>query len=105
EVLLVNLGDDRRPGEGQQLVVALDVVRMIGEALAAELLLGEAVALDHGAHRAIEDEDPAGEELAQPGFDGAHGSDGGDGLHDCRRHWEPVPPKPRILATDPWSPA
>ena len=36
-----------------------------GEALAAELRLVELVALDHRAHRAVEDQDAAGEGLAQ----------------------------------------
>ena len=37
EVLLVDLGDDVRPRQRQQLVVALEVVRMVREALAAEV--------------------------------------------------------------------
>src|SRR3712207_7792398 len=43
-----------RPRDGEQVVVPLELLRMIGEPLAAVILLREAVALDHGPHRAIE---------------------------------------------------
>jgi len=43
--------------ELQQVVVALQVLRVIAEALTAEIRLAELVALDHRAHRAVEDGD------------------------------------------------
>ena len=55
----------------QQVVVALEVVRVVGEALAAIVGLDQAVALDHGAHGAVEDEDALREQVAQ--FAGAVG--------------------------------
>ena len=42
----------------QQVVVASQVARPVAKALAAELRLVQALALDHGAHGAVEDEDP-----------------------------------------------
>ena len=41
----------------EQIVVAAQVARVIREPLAAEVRLGQLVALDHRAHRAVEDED------------------------------------------------
>ncbi len=51
------LADDVGPRQHQQVVVALQVARVILEALAAEVGLGQLVPLDHRAHRAVEDED------------------------------------------------
>ena len=51
----------------EQLVVAADVRRVVGEALAAEVALIERVALDQRAHRAVEDDDPLEEQLVEPG--------------------------------------
>ena len=45
----------------QQVVVAFDVVLEILEALAAIVGLAELVGLDHGAHRAVENEDARSE--------------------------------------------
>ena len=51
-------GADRlRLGQHQQVVVALDQLAVIGEALAAVILLLQLQALDHGAHRTVDDED------------------------------------------------
>ena len=49
--------DDVGPRQDEQVVVALQVVRMVAEALTAVVRLGERVALDHGAHRAVQHED------------------------------------------------
>ncbi len=65
EVLIVNLADDPRLRDRQQLVVALHVTREILEALAAIRGLVELVALDHRAHRAVEDQDALPEQLRQ----------------------------------------
>ncbi|MCY1408467.1 hypothetical protein D9M71_237870 [compost metagenome] len=43
-------------GQYQQVVVALDVARPVGEALATIVVLLEAIALDHGTHAAIENQ-------------------------------------------------
>ena len=56
EVRVVDLGDDLRLRQVQQVGVALDVVRVHGEALAAELLLGQTPALQQHAPGAIEHE-------------------------------------------------
>ncbi len=52
----VDAADDRRLGQHQQVVVALQVMRMLGQARAAIVGFLQAVALDHGAHRAVENE-------------------------------------------------
>ncbi len=49
--------DDVRAAEQQQVVVALHVARPVCEALAAVVLFLQLVALDHGAHAAVEDQD------------------------------------------------
>ena len=79
QVLLVNLADDLRPCQQQQLVVAFHVDRVIGETLAAVLRLVELVALDHGAHCAVQDQDA----LAQQ-----RGQVGGTGVGQGRGHGE-----------------
>jgi hypothetical protein len=79
EVGLVDVADDVGPRQRQQLVVALDVALEVLEALAAVLLLGELEALDHRAHRAVEDGDALCEDAGQ-GL--AVGID--DGLHSPR---------------------
>ncbi len=49
--------DDVGAGEQQQVVVALHVARPVSETLAAVVRLFQLVALDHGAHAAVEDQD------------------------------------------------
>ena len=56
------LGDHVGPRQHQHVVVALEILRVRLEALAAEIGFGQLVALDHGAHRAVEDEDAFGEQ-------------------------------------------
>ena len=73
KVLGMNLFNHIRPGEDEQVVVALEVVWMAGETRAAEIRLGEVPALDHRAHRAIKHHDP----LAEEGLKGG----GGDVWH------------------------
>ena len=53
----MHAADHVRAREHEQIVVAAQVVRVTGESLPAEVRFREAVALDHRAHRAIEDED------------------------------------------------
>ena len=56
-------------GQHEDVVVALEVAAVITETLAAEVGLLEPVALDHGAHRAVEDEDALGEEPFEAGLE------------------------------------
>ena len=72
EVRRVDLGDDRRLGEDQQVVVPPEIARVVPEPLAAERCLVEAAALDHRPHRAVEEQDAALEQVAQGRF-GVHG--------------------------------
>ena len=65
EVRVVDLGDDLGRGQVQEIRVALDVVRVRGEALAAVLLLGESAAVDEHAPRPVEHEDSLGEECSE----------------------------------------
>ena len=63
EILLVNSEDDVGTRQHEHVVVAAQLLGMRREALAAEILFGQLVALDHRAHRAVEHEDalrPAG---------------------------------------------
>ena len=64
-ILVVDLPDDLRLGEHQQVVVALQVFRMRREARAAEGGLIQPVALDHGAHGPVEDEDALRQQLLE----------------------------------------
>ena len=66
KILLVNLADHVGPGELQQLVVAFQGFRVVAETLAAIVVLAEPVALDHRAHRAVEDDDALAQDLGQP---------------------------------------
>ena len=58
----VDVLDDLRLGEVQQVVVALQVAGPVLEALAAKSRFVQMVALDHGAHGAIEDDDAFAQE-------------------------------------------
>ena len=53
------------PGQDEQVVRAAQVARVVLEALAAEGGLVELVALDHRAHRAVEDQDPLAHQSGQ----------------------------------------
>ncbi len=80
QVLLVDLADDLGARQQQQFVVALHVHRMAGEALAAVLRLGQLVALDHGAHRAVQDQDALAQQRGQVGGTGVGQGRGHGGL-------------------------
>ena len=77
--------DHVRAREHEQVVVALQVARVVGEALAAEVGLGEPVPLDHRAHRAVEHEDA----LAQQGG-------------ERRRRWLEASRSPPAVAASPY---
>ena len=53
----MNFADHFRPGQQQQIVVAFQIAAEIGEARAAIIGFGQAVTLDHGAHRPIQNQD------------------------------------------------
>ena len=57
QVALVDVADHVGAGEAEQLVVALHVFVEVFEALAAILRFVQLEALNHGAHRAVEDGD------------------------------------------------
>ena len=57
QVGAVDLLHHGRPGEHEDVVVAAQLVAVLGETLAAEVRLAELVALDHGTHGAVDDED------------------------------------------------
>lgn len=58
--------DDVRLGDGQQVVVAFEILGVAGELGAAEVVLLEPVALDHGAHGAVDHQNPPAQLLLQP---------------------------------------
>jgi hypothetical protein len=66
QVFAVDALDDLGLGEHQQVVVALEVLVPVLEAFAAVVGFAQLVALDHGAHRTVEDQDA----LLQEFFDG-----------------------------------
>ena len=65
EVLPVDVEHDVRPGQVEQVGIAGDVARMVGEALAAVVLGVEPGVLDHRPPRAVEHEDPLIQQLPQ----------------------------------------
>ena len=67
EIIQVQAADQGRLRQRQQVVVAAQVAAPAAKTLAAELLLGKALALDHGAHGAVEDQDPLFEQRLQQG--------------------------------------
>ena len=54
--------EDVGAGEGEDVVVALQVLRVVPEALPAVVGLGQAVGLHHRPHRAVDDDDPLREQ-------------------------------------------
>ncbi len=58
----MHVADDVRLREAEQVVVAPEVLGVVGEALAAEVLLGQLVALEERAHRPVKHEDPLAQE-------------------------------------------
>ncbi|WP_425142895.1 hypothetical protein, partial [Enterobacter hormaechei] len=76
----VDVCDDLRPGQQQQIVVALQfmalrravvaagamaVILTAGEAFATVIVFLQAVALDHRAHRTVDDQDPLAQGVEQ----------------------------------------
>jgi hypothetical protein len=54
-------------GEAEEVVVALEVLPVVAQAVAAVVGLGEAVALQEGPQGAVQDEDALVEQAAQRG--------------------------------------
>ena len=79
QVLLMDAADDLGPGEAEQVVGPFEIGGPVGEALAAVVGLGQLMALDHGAHGAVQQQDAPGQQLAQAGF--------GVGSHGRRNGW------------------
>jgi len=65
EVVVVDAGDQLRLGEVEQVRVALEVVAVVAEPLAAVALLPAHLALEQHAPRAVED----GDALPEDGFE------------------------------------
>jgi hypothetical protein len=63
----VNAEDNVGARQHQHVVVAAQLLRVRCEALAAEIGFRERVALNHRAHRAIEDEDALGKQVFESG--------------------------------------
>ena len=63
----MNLFDDRRIGQTENIIRAFEIARMIRELRTAETGFIQPVALDHRPHRAVEDEDAAVEQFAKFG--------------------------------------
>ena len=58
----VDLLDDLRPGQREDVVAPLEVAGMVPEPPAAEPRLVQAPGLDHGPHGAVQDQDPAAQQ-------------------------------------------
>ncbi len=82
EIGVVDRSDDVGPGQREEVVVPAQVARMTGETFAAEVGLGQPVALDHRAHRAVHDEDPLSGQRAEEGQPAGAGEGRGDRLGD-----------------------
>ena len=50
----MNGGDHFRLGQHQQIVIAFQIAAPVGETLTAEIALIQTIALDHGAHAAVQ---------------------------------------------------
>ena len=57
QVGAVNVGDDIGAGQDENVVVATQVVSVVGKARSAEVRLGQGAPLDHRAHGAVDDQD------------------------------------------------
>ncbi len=67
QVLRVYVANQLRLGQRKEVVVAAQLLRPCAEARAAIVFLGEPGALDHRAHRPVEQEDPLGEQRGELG--------------------------------------
>ena len=67
QIAAVDARDGLGLGDRQQVVAALEVAVKGGKLFAAVVGLAEPQLLDHGAHRAVQNGDAAGKEVAKPG--------------------------------------
>ena len=79
----MNAANHLRLREQQEVVVTFEIAREISEARAAVIGLLQAVALDHGAHGAIENQNALGEEIGEQGC--AVGLHGGGSESGCKK--------------------
>ena len=61
----MDIADDLRLGERQQIIVALEIGGVIGKALTTIVCLREPVSLNHRTHGAVEHENPCREQLIE----------------------------------------
>ena len=61
----MHVADRVRLGEAEQVVVTADVPVVVGQPRAPEVRLAERVALEQGAHRTVQHEDPLTEQPGQ----------------------------------------
>ena len=54
QIAVVNGGNDLGLGQHQQVVIAFQIALPVGKTLTAKVALFQTVALDHGAHAAIQ---------------------------------------------------
>ena len=59
----MDLRDQGRLGQAEDVAVVPQRLGVVAEALAAEVVVAQALVLEHDAHRAVEDRDPL---LEQP---------------------------------------
>ena len=59
--------DHLRPSQRQQIVVAFEIARPVGEPLTAVVVFGQTDGLDHRAHRAVQEHDPLVEQSLKRG--------------------------------------
>ncbi len=67
QILTADVLNDLRLGQGQKVVVAFQLRRMIAETSAAEILFAQPKALDHHTPGAIQQQKPLGGFLLNPG--------------------------------------
>ena len=80
----MNAANDIGPGHRQQVVVALQGLRVIAQDAPPKILLGQPVALDHRAHRSVEDENALGGQ----GVQGSGSFRGTLGRRKCGTRWK-----------------
>ena len=65
QVLTVDRLDELRPGEAQEVVAPFQVIRVVGKLASAKARLIQPMGLNHGAHRAVKNGDPAPQNALQ----------------------------------------
>ena len=70
QIGLVDLADHLGLGQHQQVIVALEIATPVGKTRAAVIRLLELVALDHGTHATVDDQDPLSQTGGKTGVKG-----------------------------------